>query len=106
MKTPSREALIRRAVEQNGLAAFMRIFWSQVEPAPFSENWHHELMCRYLEKLVRREIRELSIWVPPGSTKTLLTGVFLLAWVWTFSVTQTVLSGPSSMWTTSVNSRE
>ena len=84
MKTPSREALIRRAVEQNGLAAFMRIFWSQVEPAPFSENWHHELMCRYLEKLVRREIRELSIWVPPGSTKTLLTGVFLLAWVWTF----------------------
>lgn len=84
MKLPSREGLIRRAVEENGLSAFMRIFWSQVEPSAFSENWHHELMCKYLEKLARREIRELSIWVPPGSTKTLLTGVFLLPWIWTF----------------------
>jgi hypothetical protein len=81
MKLPTREGLIRRAVEANGLSAFMRIFWNQVEPSEFSENWHHELMCKYLEKLARREIRELSIWVPPGR---LLTGVFLLPWIWTF----------------------
>jgi hypothetical protein len=41
-------------------------------------------MCKYLEKLARREIRELAIWVPPGSTKTNLTGVFFQPWIWTF----------------------
>lgn len=84
MKLPSRQALVRHAVEAGGLLAFMRLFWDLVEPGDFSENWHHELVCRELERLARREIRNLAIWVPPGSTKTLLTGVFFLPWIWTW----------------------
>lgn len=76
--------LQRRAIEAGGLGAFARHAWPVVIPSPMQWNWHHDLMCNRLEALWRGEITKLAIWVPPGSTKTLLTSVFGPAWVWGF----------------------
>ncbi len=74
----------RTRIKARGLAEFTRLAWPHVIPTEMQWSWHHDLVCSKLEALWRREIRKLSIWIPPGTTKTLLTGVFGPAWVWTF----------------------
>jgi predicted phage terminase large subunit-like protein len=81
--------LDRADVEEGGLAEFTRLAWPQVVPKKLEWNWHHDVMCRYLERLYSREIQKLAIWVPPGSTKTLLTSVFGPAWIWTYDPERT-----------------
>jgi len=73
---------LRRIVVTRSLLSFVRQAWRIVEPYPFQENWHHKIICSALERVTRRETRKLVICVPPGSTKTLLTGVFWPAWAW------------------------
>ena len=36
----------------------------------FRENWHHRLMCSYLERLVSGDIKRLMIFAPPRHTKS------------------------------------
>ena len=78
-----RVGIQREAIRRRGLAAFVRYAWPRVEPGELDWNWHIDLLCRELEMVQRRETRNLTIWVPPGSMKTLLTGVFFPAWTWT-----------------------
>jgi len=75
-------ALDRASVERRGLYEFVKRAWPQVEPSAFRGNWHIELICRYLERLHRGEIRNLCIMVPPGTGKSLITQVFFPAWIW------------------------
>ena len=46
----------------------------------FEWNWHHRLICRYLEKLERGEIRRLMIFAPPRSGKSELVSRRFPAW--------------------------
>jgi len=36
-------------------------------------NWHHKLMCKYLDKFVKKEIRRLMLFLPPRIGKSELT---------------------------------
>ncbi len=72
----------REAVRRRGFAEFVRRAWPQVEPAPLVWNWHLDAMCEHLEAVARREIRDLVINIPPGTSKSMLSSVLWPAWVW------------------------
>lgn len=70
-------------VSRGGLYEFVRLAWSEVEPAPFVDSPHIRLVCAHLEAVSRGECLRLVINIPPGCSKSLLTGVFWPAWDWT-----------------------
>lgn len=79
---PSDVEIDRHLVEAGGLSAFIRLAWGKVEPGQYKHNWHIDLLCRELQDLYAGIHRKMVIMVPPGSMKTLLTGVFGPAFAW------------------------
>jgi predicted phage terminase large subunit-like protein len=72
-----------RELCRRSLAAFARRSWPILEPAtPLKWGWALDAMCEHLEAVSRGEIRRLVINVPPGSMKSLLSGVIWPAWEW------------------------
>ncbi len=85
MSLLSKSASVRTDIEvvsKGGLFDFVNMAWREVEPAPFTPNWHHEEVCAHLEAMSRCEIRDLAITEPPGCTKSLLVNVLWPAWEW------------------------
>ena len=78
----SKVSVDRTVISRFGLLEFAIRAWSLVEPRPFQFNWHHRVICDALERVARGELQKLVIMVPPGSTKTLFTGIFFPAWRW------------------------
>ena len=82
--TPTLADIDREQIRRRGLAEFVRRAWHLVEPAsPLRWNWHLDLICNALERVARRELRDLVVNVPPGMSKSLLVSVLFPAWVWT-----------------------
>jgi predicted phage terminase large subunit-like protein len=86
-----REAERRRLAENleltrqrcRSLTGFVREAWSVLEPAnPYVHGWHVEAICEHLEAITAGQINRLLINVPPGTMKSLLSGVFWPAWEW------------------------
>ena len=78
----------RAALEQSAassLAGFVRVFWHVLEPGVHLEwNWHHDLICERLERVMDGEITDLVICIPPGCMKSLLASVFLPLYWWAY----------------------
>src|ERR1019366_7099895 len=69
---------------QGGLMAFIRYFWSILEPeTPLQEGWAFFAIIEHLEAVSFGEITRLLINVSPGSAKSITTDVFWPAWEWT-----------------------
>jgi predicted phage terminase large subunit-like protein len=65
------------------LATFVRRAWAVLEPEqPYVHGWHLDAMAEHLEAITAGQIRRLLMNVPPGTMKSLLTGVFWPAWEW------------------------
>lgn len=65
------------------LADFARMAWPVLEPATdLKWGWALDAICEHLEAVSRGEIKRLLMNVPPGSMKSLLTGVIWPAWEW------------------------
>lgn len=79
----ARAALDRERVARGGFREFIKRAWPQVESAPLRWGWHMDAIAEHLEAAHRREVRDLVINVPPGTSKTLLASVLFPAWVWT-----------------------
>lgn len=72
---------IRQAEES--LADFVIQAWHILEPSTQLQwGWAMEAICEHLEAVSNGEITRLLMNVPPGSSKSLLTGVFWPAWEW------------------------
>jgi predicted phage terminase large subunit-like protein len=70
-------------VWHGGLLAFVRYFWTVLEPGTkFVDGWALEAICEHLEAVTFGEITKILINVPPGFMKSLLTDVFWPAWEW------------------------
>lgn len=87
MSAPVAPERVRAAVDvervrRGGFAEFVRRAWPLVESSPLSWGWHLDAVCEHLEAVARREIRDLVINVPPGTSKTLLASVIFPAWCW------------------------
>lgn len=86
--------LDREYVKRKKLAGFARAAWHQVEPpvtlvdgkpqrSKPKWSWHLDAICEHLIAVSAGEIQNLLINVPPGCTKTQLTGVYWPSWEWT-----------------------
>ena len=68
---------------EKSLLDYVEYMWPVVEPAtPFVRGWAIEAICEHLEAVTAGEIQHLLINVPPGFTKSLISGVFWPSWEW------------------------
>jgi hypothetical protein len=71
------------AARYASFANFVRDGWHVLEPATTLKwGWALDAICEHLEAVTAGQIRRLLMNVPPGSMKSLLTGVFFPAWEW------------------------
>lgn len=74
---------IERELCRRSLADFAKRAWHVLEPAtPLKWGWALDAICQHLEAVTASEMRRLVMNVPPGSMKSLLTGVIWPAWEW------------------------
>lgn len=74
---------IERELSARSLAEFIKLAWHVLEPVnPYIHGWHIDAMAEHLEAVTSGDINRLLINVPPGTMKSLLTGVFWPAWEW------------------------
>lgn len=65
------------------LTGFIREAWHVVEPSqPYVHGWHIDAIAEHLTAITEGQITRLLINVPPGTMKSLLTGVLWPAWEW------------------------
>lgn len=75
-------ALEREACRRS-LATFAKRAWHVLEPTtPLKWGWALDAICEHLEAVSRGEVTRLLMNVPPGTMKSLLTGVIWPAWEW------------------------
>jgi predicted phage terminase large subunit-like protein len=73
----------RRELCRRSLADFARMAWPVMEPATdLKWGWALDAICEHLEAVTDGELKRLLMNVPPGSMKSLLTGVIWPAWEW------------------------
>lgn len=73
----------RRELCRRSLAEFAKQAWHILEPATdLKWGWALDGICEHLEAVTSGEIKRLLMNVPPGSMKSLLTGVIWPAWEW------------------------
>jgi hypothetical protein len=72
----------RREEYEHSFAAFVRAAWNQIDAAPLSLAWLHEVIIENLEAVCSGEIRHLIINQPPRTSKTPLVSILYPAWVW------------------------
>lgn len=58
---------------------FTRYFFKQRQNIKFKVNWHHHLIADVVERVMRGEIKNVVINVPPGSSKTEMAVVNFIA---------------------------
>lgn len=74
---------IEKELSRRSLADFAKYAWHVLEPATALKwGWALDAICEHLEAVTRGEITRLLMNVPPGSMKSLLTGVIWPAWEW------------------------
>lgn len=74
---------VERELCKRSLAHFARRAWHVLEPAAeLKWGWALDAICQHLEAVTNGQITRLLMNVPPGSMKSLLTGVIWPAWEW------------------------
>lgn len=74
---------------KDGYYHFFKRAWHTVEKQPLVNNWHVKFICNLLQKEVERiaagepKDRDVIINIPPRTSKSSLTAIFLNAWAWT-----------------------
>lgn len=68
---------------RRSLPNFIRRAWHVLEPGqPYVHGWHVDAMAAHLEAVTAGQITRLLINIPPGTMKSLMTGVLWPAWEW------------------------
>lgn len=72
-----------KELARRSLASFAQQAWHVLEPATALKwGWALDAICEHLEAVSSGQIKRLLMNVPPGSMKSLLTGVIWPAWEW------------------------
>ena len=81
--TPIDIIAAERELCSRSLAYFARRAWHVLEPStPLKWGWALDAICAHLEAVTRGDINRLLMNVPPGTMKSLLTGVIWPSWEW------------------------
>lgn len=74
---------IEREACRRSLSTFARRAWPVLEPGqPYVHGWHIDAMAEHLQAVTAGQITRLLINIPPGTMKSLMTGVLWPAWEW------------------------
>lgn len=74
---------VERELCRRSLAHFARRAWHVLEPGtPLKWGWALDAICAHLEAVTDGKVNRLLMNVPPGTMKSLLTGVIWPAWEW------------------------
>lgn len=74
---------VERELCRRSLAEFAKRAWKVLEPTTVLKwGWALDAICLHLEAVTDGKINRLLMNVPPGSMKSLLTGVIWPAWEW------------------------
>ena len=71
-----------RILCQRSFAYFIKRAWPHIIPDNLQWNWHIDAIALHLEAVARGDITRLLINVPPGTSKSTITGVMYPAWLW------------------------
>lgn len=75
------------------LPGFIRWAWPILEPGTlYSHNWHIDAISEHLTAIVRGDLQNLAINLPPAHMKSLLVSVFFPSWWWSLDATKRFLS--------------
>jgi predicted phage terminase large subunit-like protein len=78
------ETSVPTAAEALSLRQYLEAMWPIIEPETvFVPGWHLDAICEHLEAVVRGEIRNMLITLPPRHTKSMCVSVALPTWAWT-----------------------
>ena len=70
---------IEREACARSLATFIKRAWAVLEPGqPYVHGWHVDAMAEHLQAVTADQITRLLINIPPGTMKSLMTGVLSL----------------------------
>lgn len=72
---------------RSSLSRFVRLAWRHTDLVgnpKLAWNWHIPAVCSVLEDVTFRRTRSGVVNVPPSTGKSILSGIFWPAWVWTF----------------------
>lgn len=74
---------VERELCKRSLAEFAKRAWKVLEPTtPLKWGWALDAICMHLEAVTDGRITRLLMNVPPGTMKSLMTGVIWPAWEW------------------------
>jgi predicted phage terminase large subunit-like protein len=74
---------LERELCSRSLGAFIRRAWAVLEPGQkYTHGWHMDAISEHLEAVTSGQITRLLINIPPGTMKSMSTGVFWPAWEW------------------------
>lgn len=83
MLTPNDLKELDRSICKDSLSEYIQQAWPVLEPGvKYKHGWHVDAMSEHLEAVADNQINRLLINVPPGTMKSLLTGVFFPSWLW------------------------
>ena len=84
LSSPAGIFALKKQLAEKSLHDFVKQAWHVVEPdVPFTDNWHIAAICDHLQAVSDEKIPQLLINIPPGTSKSMITGVFWPAWEWT-----------------------
>jgi len=75
---PVYREVLKQECERDHLM-FTRVFFKHRQGIKFRVNWHHVLLAEEIEKVIQGETENLVINVPPGSSKTEMVAINLMA---------------------------
>lgn len=77
---------IEREIGLTGsLHSFVKMAWHIVEPgAEFFDGWHLGAQCEHYQAIEEEQIKTLVTNIPPGCSKSRISGVFWPVWAWLY----------------------
>jgi predicted phage terminase large subunit-like protein len=82
---------------EDDLEAYLQAIWFVIEPEkPYVGGWHVGAICRHVEAVYRRQIRNLLVTIPPRMTKSVIMSVAFPTWAWTKDPTMRFLTASYS----------
>lgn len=73
---------VERELCRRSFDYFIRRAWPHIIPDPLQYNWHIGAIAEHLQAVADGQISRLLVNVPPGTSKSTLTGVMYPAWLW------------------------
>jgi predicted phage terminase large subunit-like protein len=71
-----------RELCRRSFSDFIRLAWPNIIPDRLQWNWHIDAVAEHLQAVSAGQINRLLINVPPGTSKSTITGVMYPAWLW------------------------